>query len=75
MTVQVRAIAKRLNDQHAKYSAGFYGSHPQVRGRYFQARVNKKNGELEVGDFETWVPVPYGAEFHDHNGRKFLTVV
>lgn len=64
-----RKIAKRLNEQHAQYSAGFYSSEG---GRFFAARVH--NGALQVSDFDTWRNARNGETFRDHNGRDILTV-
>lgn len=64
-----RKVAKRLNDQHMMFSAGFYAR--PMGGRYFAARVH--NGALQVSDWDTWRDVPNGTIFSDHNGREILT--
>ncbi|EXF96310.1 hypothetical protein HK44_021415 [Pseudomonas fluorescens HK44] len=65
-------IARRLNEQHERYGAGFYGD-GRFGGRWFRARI--VNGEhLEVQDWNHWAVVPDGTAFHDHNGRPILTV-
>lgn len=66
----LRQLAARLNDQHMRYSAGFYS---QIGNRrHFKARV--RAGVLEIYDWQKWDAVPAGTTFHDHNGRDFLTV-
>lgn len=68
MTDKDKAKAvRRLNEQHHRYAAGFYGS--AIGGRYFRARV--RGGVFEVYDFDNWIPVPDDKiEFHDHNGHN-----
>lgn len=65
-----RRAARRLNDHHAKYAAGFYPS--AVCSRAFGARV--RAGQLEITpDFESWVPVDLATvTFRDHNGRQIF---
>ena len=71
MTTQtIKQMAKRLNNQHMRYTAGFYLSGPIV-GRYFNARVRK--GVLEVFDFIAWRPLAVGTVARDHNGRDLFT--
>lgn len=60
----LRRAVRRLNDQHVRTMAGFYG----LGSRFFRARAVK--GVLEVYDFDTWTAVPFeSAKFHDHNGQ------
>ncbi len=68
MTLTVNQTVRRLNEQHMKYSAGFYGDDG---GRYFKARAHK--GTLQVSpDFgRTWTDAT-NLQFHDHNGRSFI---
>lgn len=47
----LRSAVRRLNDQHVRTSAGFYG----LGSRFFRARSVK--GVLAVYDFDTWTPV------------------
>ncbi|MGV8399247.1 hypothetical protein ACV33W_08485 [Pseudomonas aeruginosa] len=65
--------ARRLNDQHERYGAGFYGD-GKFGGRWFQARV-VEGTTLQVKDWDHWACVPDGTAFHDHNGRNILTVI
>ena len=69
-TLTDRQIAKRLNDQHMKYTAGFYLFGP-TSGRHFNARIRK--GVLEVFDFIAWKPLAVGTMVRDHNGRDMFT--
>lgn len=60
--------AKRLNDHHERYMAGFYPT--AVCSRAFGARV--RGGKLEItDDFEAWHAVDLATiNFNDRNGRK-----
>lgn len=66
-------IAKKLNDHHMKFSAGFYLSNGH---RCFRARV--KAGVLEVmywldGGTEHWMALDLETTtVHDHNGRPII---
>ena len=68
-----RQIAKKLNDHHMKFSAGFYLSNGH---RCFRARV--RAGVLEVmywltGGEEHWMPLDLSTtKVHDHNGREIF---
>lgn len=62
MSLTLRQIVRRLNAHHARTSAGF------------RARI-VRGTTLEVHDWITWVAVPDGTCFRDHNGRQFLTVI
>jgi hypothetical protein len=73
MSLTLRQIVRRLNAHHARTSAGFYGD-GQLPGRWFRARL-VRGTTLEVHDWITWVAVPDGTCFRDHNGRQFLTVI
>lgn len=69
-TQTIKQIAKRLNNQHMRYTAGFYCFGP-TSGRHFNARVRK--GALEVFDFQTWKALAVGTIVRDHNGRDMFT--
>ena len=69
-TFTAKQIAKRLNDQHMRYTAGFYCFGP-TSGRHFNARVRKN--VLEVFDFIAWKPLAVGTVVRDHNGRDLFT--
>ena len=73
MSLTLRQIVRRLNAHQARTSAGFYGD-GQLPGRWFRARL-VRGTTLEVHDWITWVAVPDGTCFRDHNGRQFLTVI
>jgi hypothetical protein len=64
-----RTVARKLNAHHVRHCAGFYGS---WGGRYFKAREH--NGALQVSqDFgKSWMDVPEGGTFRDHNGRALV---
>jgi hypothetical protein len=69
--VDLKAVARRLNDHHRRTLAGFYAS--KLGGRYFRARVSS-SGNLEVTpDFgQNWTVVPNDQiAFHDGgSGRE-----
>lgn len=69
-----RAVAKKLNDHHARKAAGFYAATQAAgAGRYFGARV--RAGKLQVTpDFEDWQTIEDldGAEYNDGNGRRIF---
>lgn len=62
--------AKRLNEQHIRFGAGFYPT--AVCSRAFGARV--RGGQLEItDDFEKWQAVDLATvKFNDHNGRPIF---
>lgn len=64
-----RRAARRLNDHHERFGAGFYGSTGLV-GRFFGARV-KAGVLLVTPDLgESWHEVDLAKHtFCDHNGR------
>jgi len=65
-----RPAAQRASRAHQRR---FYGD-GQLPGRWFRARI-VRGTTLEVHDWITWVAVPDGTCFRDHNGRQFLTVI
>jgi hypothetical protein len=62
--------AKRLNEQHERFGAGFYPT--AVCSRAFGARV--RDGVLQItDDFEAWHAVDLDVvQFNDHNGRTIF---
>lgn len=66
-TQRLNRAAKRLNQHHEKYCAGFYPSTGCARA--FGARVRK--GQLQItADFESWIAIDIETtQFRDHNGR------
>lgn len=68
-----RQIARKLNDHHQKFCAGFYLSNGD---RCFRARV--KAGVLEVMTWDTtgdeqWTALDLNTTtVHDHNGRRIF---
>ncbi|MGB7420915.1 MAG: hypothetical protein WA917_03460 [Comamonas sp.] len=71
-SLTLRQIVRRLNEHHARTAAGFYGD-GHLPGRWFRARL-VRGTTLEVHDWITWVSVPNGTCFRDHNGRHVLAV-
>lgn len=66
-----REAAKRLNDQHVRTCAGFYG----YAGRRFGARVHQ--GVLQTMDWgpngqPVWQDARPNEVFRDHNARDFV---
>lgn len=71
MGMEAREAAKRLNDQHIRTCAGFYG----YDGRRFGARVHQ--GALQTMDWgangqPVWQNARPNEVFRDHNGRDFV---
>lgn len=69
-----RTVAKKLNDHHARTTAGFYAATQAAgAGRYFGARV--RAGKLQVTpNFMAWQTIEDldAAEYNDGNGRRIF---